>query len=429
MAMVNGVIVGTNEPILVNLPTVRIPELPEQNEAIEDDDSMAVYDKSLDSTRWRSMADLRSYFFLGSDSDPVPPVLQGGDLEIVATTENISGSNRVLEIALQNKTYSLSRVGYGQLLTSQFSILPSGGFELLDDNVRVGDIFFAHIYSQTTENPGGGTGGGTSLINGVALIADDTTLNTTHNNKLLHISNTVKNLVITLQDIMSTPANMIVCMETTISNGFFVKVQTQGGQNIYFGGSAVSNIWLGSNEYLWLLRGVDGWYVMKASEGIMNVGIPFFGYKERINSKVLKGQLVAKTSCPRIVEWLASTPDAVVSETDWQNSSANKGKFTYFDANTIRFPDYQNHFIRGLNNIGGSDAQRPGNTVGLRQADMVGPHVHKLLHGRVGGITNDANGGGWGNYGTNSIEEDLVKVSDGVETRGKNIGLLPFINI
>lgn len=428
MATVTGIIQGTGQQVDIIIPTVRVPELPQLTEPVEDEDEIPIHDASENKTKWTAASGLRAYFGSGGTGSPVAPSLQGGDVEIVASSSNMEGKKKVNVPSLLNTNFTLTRIGYGQLLTSQYNILPSGGFELVDDDVRNGDIFFAHTFSPVPTAPGGVTVS-TSIINGISLITDDTTLNATHANKLLHLSSPSKNITVTLLDIADAPDNSIVCLETTINNGYFSKIQTQGGQLMYVGGSGVTSLWLGSNEFLWLLKGADGWYVMKISDGVFNAGQPFFDYAIRMNSIVGKGQLIAKSSAPRIVDFLASNPDAVISESLWQSNALNRGKFTIYDANTIRFPDFQNQFLRGLNNIGGSDTERPGNTVGLRQADKVGPIQVSIPRGDA--YTGDAfesDGRVGGGQGGNP-QTPVVVNAGGTETRGKNIGLLPLIKI
>lgn len=428
MATVTGIITGTGQEVQITIPTVRVPELPQLVESVEDDDEIPIHDKSENKTKWKAASGLRAYFGSGGTGAPVAPAVQGGDVEIIASSSNMEGTKKVNVPSLLNTTFTLERVGYGQLLTSQFNILPSGGFELVDDDVRKGDIFFAHTFSPVPTAPGGGVIT-TSIINGISLITDDTTLNTTHVNKLLHLSSPTKNIAVTVQDIAEVPDNSIVCIETTINNGYFSKIQTQGGQLMYVGGSGVTYLWLGSNEFLWLLKGADGWYVMKISDGVFNAGQPFFDYVVRMNSIVGKGQLIAKSSAPRIVDFLSVNPDAVISESLWQSNPLNRGKFTLYDANTIRFPDFQNQFVRGLNNIGGSDTERPGNSVGLRQADKVGPIGVSIPRGdSYSGDAFEGDNRVGGGQGGNP-QTPVVVNAGGTETRGKNIGLLPLIKI
>lgn len=426
MATVIGTILATGQAVEIVIPTVRIPELPELSTPIEGDDEVAVYDASENSTRQQKLSKLRNYFITGGAGTGVPPVLQGNDLEIIADETNIDGDNRVLDVSLLNKTFTLERVGYGQLLTTQFLILPSGGFELVDDTVRLGDVFFAHIYSALPSGPGGTTNT-TSLVNGIALITDDTTLNTTHNNKLLHLSSPTKNIVVTLPDIATAPADLIVPLESTLSNGYYSKIETQGGQFIYINGSAVTYLWLAANEFLWLLRGVDGWYVMKASDGIFNAGQPFMDYAVRLNSVEAKGQPALRSSYPRLFDWLSANPSASVTDAIWLSTPLTNGKFSLGDGTTtFRFPNHQNQVYRGLNNIGGADAERPGNTAGLLQLDMFKEHNHTYQAPLTVG---DHPGGGGGYSRPNSKETGETSSTGGVETRMKNLGLLPLIRV
>lgn len=447
MATLTGIIQGTGQEVQIVIPTVRIPELPQQTEAVEGADKIPIHDTSLNSTRWQSVTLLRDYILTGGAGAAIPPVLQGDTMEIIVDGTSKSGDYRVLVPALENKTFTLNRVGYGPLLTSQFLILPSGGFELVGSKVRLGDVFFASIFSPGSSAPGSTPGASTgSFINGIALISDDTLLSTAHYNKLLHSSSLLKHNEIILPKVEDAPANLIIPIETTLASGFYTKIVTQAGQFIYFGATSTTHIWMGANEFLWLLRGVDGWYVLSASESIQNVGQPFMDYVQRSNTAIAMGQLVQRSSVPRLVDWVLTHSEVYVTESAWQGSIENRGKFSLGDgATTIRMPDHQNQFYRGLANVGGVDPERTSNSVGNRQMDTFKAHDHtpedtsnSIDFGLVGRASNTSInktiGGGSTDNAGRGVELNVVDSptpmtngGGGTETRGKNVGLLPLI--
>lgn len=448
MATITGIIEETGQNVTITIPTVKVPETPELGDPIEDSDSIIVYDSSENKTSHRSLSGIRSFLALGggSSGDPVPPTIQGSAVEIVVDSTNISTGtddklNRVLSVALQNKTFRLTRVGYGPLLTSQFNILPSGGFEIVDDTVRIGDVFIAETFSPVSATPGTGTTASGALITGISIITDDTPLTTAHVGKSLHVSAT-KNVTITLFDIADAPANLVIPIETTISNGYMTKVQTKVGQLIYFGGDAVDHIWMGSNEFLWLLRGADGWYIMKASDGILNVGKPSMDYAQRLNTVIAQGQTANRDEYPRLWEWLSSNTSLIVADSTWgsitgtvgngdsiSNVYAYHGKFSYGDgSSTFRFPDHRDFGYVALLNIGGSDPDRVPNTPGGAQWDMTRSHHHTVKP------PNSQGDAGEGSTVSGSETPQVLNVYNtenygGSKTVGKNIGLLPLINI
>lgn len=442
MATITGTIEETGQSVTITLPTVKVPETPELGDPIEDSDSIVVYDSSENKTTHKSLSGIRSFLALGggSSGDPVPPTLQGSAVEIIVDATNISGTKRVLSVALQNKTFRLTRVGYGPLLTSQFNILPSGGFDLVDDTVRIGDVFIAETYSPASVTPGTGSTAG-ALITGISIITDDTALSTAHVGKSLHVSAT-KNLTITLFDILDAPANLVIPIETTISNGYMTKVQTKVGQLIYFGGDAVDHIWMGSNEFLWLLRGTDGWYIIKASDGILTVGKPSMDYVQRLNTVIAQGQTASRDDYPRLWEWLSSNSSLIVADSTWNSSTGTvgngdsvssvypyHGKFSYGDgSSTFRFPDYRDMGYVALLNIGGSDPDRIPNTPGAAQWDMIRSHHHTITPPNSQGPSGEGNTVS-GNEPPQSLDAYNTANYGGSKTVGKNIGLLPLINI
>jgi len=437
MSTVTGIIEGTGQNVSITIPTKRIPELPPVALPYDVADKLPLYDNSEGKTVFTSIEDFITYLNSGG-ATPVAPVVYGADIEITITAGE-AGGYRVTRLPLAGKMYSLERRGLGYLKTSEFLILPSGGFELTnhDDLVQEGEFFVAHVYNYI-QNPGNGNTS-SSFINGMLVVSSTIDLDNTSYNKLIHVAGGSNKVIITLPDLADCK-NLIFPFETMLGNNYQTKILARAGQKIYFGNTSSDYVYLGISEYIWLIAGADGWYAMKASEGLLNVGQPFFDYRERLNSIAGKGQLVAKDSVPRLVDILSSNPDMVVSETFWQAYPENRAKFTFYDATSIRFPDLQNYSFRGLNNIGGTDSERPGNTVGLRQLDKVGKHKHTDISGdtashassstALSGIwkwlvgLSDTGNGTAQNSGTGDTGENI-----GSETRGKNIGLLPLIKI
>ncbi len=451
MATIQGIITSTGETVDIVIPTVRIPELPELGLPMEDGDSVAVYDASENRTRHQTLGNIRSFIQTGGASEPVPPVLQGSDVEIIASDDNIVGTNRVVSAVLINKNYSLHRVGYGQLLTSQFNILPSGGFELVGDRVRKGDIFFAHLFEMGATEPGsgGGVAAATSIITGIALISDDTPISGAHYNKLLHVSNNVKNINLILPEISSAPANLIIPIETTISNGYYCKVLTQSGQLIYWGETGKTKITLGSNEFIWLVRGVDGWYVMKSSDSMLRVGQPFFDVVERPGAAVARGQWTEREKYPRIIEMLEANPGLWVSEAEWQdtriNLSMDGGTDWFYPLRSMyskgngtthfRFPDLRNLAFRGLKDLVGADPLRSPNISGAGQGDYLRRHNHVGENVSKTGFP-DGSGDRQSNYYWISPPRDpaqavplTIGFTGAAETTVRNAGFIPLIQV
>jgi hypothetical protein len=77
--------------------------------------------------------------------------LSTGDVEIIVGDDE-AGTNSISRSSLNGKTFTLERRGVGELLSSEFSTLPGGGFTLADsvDAIKAGEIFIAHTYDTIT---------------------------------------------------------------------------------------------------------------------------------------------------------------------------------------------------------------------------------------------------------------------------------------
>jgi hypothetical protein len=454
VSILQGTIQGTGQVVDINVPTSRIPELPTTSLELVGEDEMAVWIEAEDKTVQVPLSVARQYFITGGPTPPHVPVLRGSELEIIVSADMLSKINlsdttyrRLTVVELANKTYNLKRRGIGPLLTTEYNILPSGGFELTDvgDGIGIGDVFFADIYELNAGTVIGNTNSSTSLFNGIAVLTDSIQLNTVHYNKLLHIVPNGNNTY-TLPDITDVPKPTPFVFETNLSTTYQSTISSKNGQLIYFGGTSQTKLVLGVSEHLWLLNGADGWYVLKATDNLLNVGKPFVDNSIRLNTMVAKGDLVNKANVPRIMQWLSENPNMLVSESDWQNTKYDASlvagvndwvyplhaKFADVDTDTLRLPDYSDLAFVALKNYGGSDADRTPNEAGVIQKDMIREHQHEESIGTLpsnlfgrGGIRNVGVYGGSQSNGT----ADMTSKVGGTKTVMKNVGLIPLINI
>ncbi len=369
MATVNGTITSgsqSGESIQVALPAARVPELPELVIPIEGIDKIPIYDDSEGKTSWTPVSVLRSAILDGTSGSGTPPVIMGDMLEIPITSA-MAGTRRVDVPSLANKTYKLYRRGFGYVKSTEYNVLSSGGWVLLDrdangdavpvgtgteDKVQEGEVFFAQIYElqATTPSPTNTT---TKVFTGIAPITVSTELRDAHRGKLIHVSGGSSAVTITLEDLLDAPDDSLVVIETMMGNTKQTTVSAKNTDEIFFNNNAYTQLHLGKGEFIWLLKGVDGWYVTNASQGLYDVGQVFLDYVQRPNSMPATGALFNRADFPRITQWLSSTPGAIVTEINWQTIGELRGKFS--DGNgttTARWPDHldQNYFnaITGL---------------------------------------------------------------------------------
>lgn len=449
MSILNGTIVATGQTVEITVPTVRIPELPPVTTLPYDAlDKLPIYDASVDKTSWTLVSDFVSY--LNSGGAPVAPVVYGADIEINISSGE-AGGYRIVRLPLANKSYALYRRGIGWLKTSEYTILSSGGFDLTDqtDLIQPGEFFLAHVFEYVAQGaPPPGTG--TSFLTGIAIVQSDTTLNSTFYNKLIHVAGNTTKVHITLPDLGVVPAGLIIPFETMINNTYQTQIKGIIGQVIYFGNSSHTELYLGISESLWLMAGTDGWYAMKASDGILNVGQPLLDYSIRLNTIVANGITANRADYPRLWAWLQVNPDCIVTETLWNTNTSTIGNGLYIESfykyqskfssgdgsTTFRFPNLQDLSYVALKAVGGSDVDRSPNTAGTGQGDMV-----RSFHTDTNIYTNSQDyvdgGAAQNNIGTNpspgnpagSVINIQTSPYGGSKTVGKNVGLIPLIRI
>lgn len=461
----NGALAGTN--VNIEVPTVRVPELPDAQIPLQDIDLMVIYQEGGNKTTKADLNTIRDFIITGGNPAAITPVINGADVEIVITA-SMANKSRVNVPVLANQMFSLKRRGEGQLLVSEYDIIPSGGFELnpKDENGNVvddtnpnaipqlaheGEVFIASVFDWANNpTPGSGSGGTTSLFDGITSLTTSTQLSTLHRKKLLQVAGGSSSLIITLEDIADAPANSMVVITTVISNTKQTKVIAKAGQKIYYNNTSNDYLWLGISEVLWMYRGDDGWYVLNQLQGVDNVGDEFFGRKAKLNMLVARGQEVARTDYPRLWEYAQSLGVSLVDDGTW-NSTINipnaisgtrttikpyEGCYSYgsggVNGTTFRLPNMQEKFVRGLNNINSSDSQRTFNQPGGVQFDMNKAHAHDLNY-EINGTDGTPNGrtiyNGDGEHNGNGMNTTVIQPSGGFESRPVNVGLLPLIRV
>lgn len=462
----NGVLAGTN--VNIEVPTVRVPELPDAQLPLQGTDLMVIYQEGGNKTTKADLDIIRDFVVTGGNPGAITPVINGADVEIVITA-GMANKSRVNVPVLANQMFSLKRRGEGQLLVSEYDIIPSGGFELnpKDENGNVvddtapnaipqlaheGEVFIASVFDWAN-NPtsGNNTGGTTSLFDGITSLTSSTQLSTLHRKKLLQVAGSSSSLIVTLEDIADAPANSMVCITTVISNSKQTKVTAKAGQKIYYQNTSNDYLWLGISETLWLYRGDDGWYVINQLPGVDNVGDDLFGRKQKLNMLVARGQEVLRADYPRLWEWVQSLGSALIDDTTWFSSVAipnavagtrqsyhpYEGCYSYgsggVNGTTFRLPNMQEKFVRGLNNIGSTDSQRTFNQPGGVQFDMNRAHTHDINYENNGTDGSNPNGkiiyNGDGERNGSGMNTTAIQSSGGFESRPINVGLLPLIRV
>lgn len=398
----------------------RIPDLPASN-IIALEDRFAFWRSSDNTTVYGDMASLRTLMFTGG-ANAYTPVYDGGSMIYIVPIP----ADQV-----------------------EFAILSAGGFQLLQasDVLKEGERFEIDLLDlQPTVGIGSG---GSSTSTATALITDKKQITSSYSfdaskdcGKLLQLRGNTDAITLTLPaiDDPNVPANLIIVIETLITNSRQNTIATQGGQNIYMNNASYQTIYMGQGEVLWLLRGSDGWYVINDfARAYMELAMPKAAYKAGLNQLVCKGQQVNRADYPRLWEAVMALGFSLVDDTTWLTDAVYRKGNTYSTtqptgtyetiqkpyrgcfsngdgSTTFRLPDLMKMFLRGLATETGGDNERFLNKPGGYQNDQFRSHTHDIVN------ANSAVGSGKPTTGNDAPEGPnlVTNATGGFETRGEN---------
>jgi len=428
---------------MADLVTVRIPELPAFSVYgdLTVNDRMPIWMAAYNKTVQAKITDLRSFILTGGGISH-PPIITGNAM--IVTVSLLEAGGKIFSIpSIAGKDFLLRRAGIGALPLDAYEVLDAGGFKLLrtDDFLNLDEQFEIQFYGSSVST-GTGTGSTPSLagtlFTGVLSVSANRTLAPSDIGKLVQIRATTTAITLTLPAVETIPENSLIVIETSINNSKKHTIITSGSQNIYFSNASHTVMYIGVGESLVLYRGVDGYYMLPSNGNFISVGDISYGYKIGNNELVLDGSIVNRADELRLFEWAQTIGGSIVTDDDWNSVDANgdhpfQGCFSLGDGTlTFRLPNHLNTSMRSLKTLIGSDTERAQNKPGGYQTDSVGPHFH------LTGTETTAAGAGF-NYGAGHIVQAWnitglgpsrtasTALNAGVETRGKNIGMLPKI--
>lgn len=433
------------------LATVRIPELPPLTSGVELDlqDKLPIYIVTENRTRRVTLQELNTFFALGGGGGGHAPVVTGGEL-VYVVPNSAAGTDTASIPSLAGLDFTLERSGMPMIPLlpdgsngpsgtnkAEFEILNAGGFKLLQsgDELALNERFKLTIYSLIGGGPSTTI---SSFITGKKVVSTNVTLDAAADvNKVIQVRGLSTALTVTIPDIADMAANSFLIIETAINNTKPTKIQTTGGQYIYFNNGSKTAIYMHPGEVCWLYRDEDGLYIIgEFAEKYRQLAKPMAAYKVDMNQLLCKGQEVNRADFPRLWEYAQTLGSSLVSDTVWATPSVTvsgrtvllpyRGCFSTGDGSTtFRIPDLMNMFLRGLKSDSGTDSERHLNKPGGYQDATV-----KVPDG-VGGVKNP---------GTNTATSTDVSageidirnyysISTGVETRPEGIGVLWVINV
>lgn len=180
-------------------------------------------------------------------------------------------------------------------------------------------------------------------------------------------------------------------------------------------GEKIELIWTGAKYVL-----------LDYSGNFLKVGEFGQGYNIKPNTIAANGALLLRAEYPRLFEWVQVISNSVVSESVWNTTPGYKGFFTTGTNSTnFRIPDLRAMFIRHLDLGAGIDFGRNNENPGGYEADDIRSHDHDYTKPA-------ANGSASGNA-VSHPDGPLVNAktgpTGGMETRPRNIGLIPFLYV
>lgn len=435
---------------LLNIVTVRIPELVPHPGPLAMGDQVPIWYEALNKTRQTTLSDLRDFVLTGGTGAALP-VVQSGDTIIYIVPSSEAGGNIASIPALAGMTFKLRRSGQPLIPqknttpdpADEYQCLSAGGFKLLQtgDVLFEGERFELDVYNlqggSTNPNPSTSS----KFITGRSIVTTNYTYAPSIDlNKLISIRADNSIITFTLPDINAVPDDTIIPIETAILNNWQAMITTQGGQYIYMRNNNYNSVYMGKSESLWLYRGNDGWYVINDfAKNYEDIGLIKPKYKVGINELLADGSVLSRAAHPRLFEEVQSYGFSFVSEETWNTPSIEQGGrtilrpfrgcFSYGDGTTtFRLPDLMNMSLRGLASTSGVDTERYHNSPGGYQRHEFESHNHGITYEMNGtdGTNNgqhiyDNSGPEFNTTGTNTF---AIQAAGGAETRMDNIGVL-----
>lgn len=390
----------------------------------------------------------------------------GIDLTENGTQWDGSGTYPDLIGYLVNKDYRVVQRGVGHLKDNEVTDYGTFGFELQGGaTFTLDDTYFIEFIPKILYTPS--TGGTT--INGfkdVVELQDDLVLDTTYLNKLIDINRALDSIAPTFELPAIASWTDMSSIGFTMNRGLQINaiIKLVSGETIWFNNQQVNDIVIGMNEAIKITKKDTSLYVESSSINYADIGKVENGIMLENNTVIGEGQLLLRNTYVRLwrkVQQLTSG-NGLVSEATWATSSPlNEFNYTTGNGSTnFRVPNYRGVAIRFLDGGRGLDADRvttsQQNTIGSYQRDMMEEHKHRIgyidgISGGVGGYGRDTGESpisfgisGAGGSGERALTDKPSRQVDanntsytradgseisGIETRMKNVGLLPLIKI
>lgn len=276
-----------------------------------------------------------------------------------------------------NLWYPERRANGGTMADFEYTRKEEGGLTLIGDDIfENGELIFIHFEPKITLSAP--TFNYINLFTEIKVVTASVTLDSTYFRKLIEIAAIGTSITITLPLLENVPDNTLFVFETMMGNQKQSSIITQGGNAIKLRNGNRNAVYLGECEYLWLIKGSDGFHVLKVSDGVFRVGLYVDQDILMPNTGVADGSGLLKTEYPRVLDHVNNFPvGLLLTKAARDAGGIDLAGLWAIDATTIYKPDRRGLYRRSLPGNRGNDTQRDANTLpGVYRPDLLKSHFH-----------------------------------------------------
>lgn len=323
--------------------------------------------------------------------------------------------SQLLDERLAGGSYFVEERATGSMLTSEYTVLPEGGFEWTGGKVfNDGGVYFVYLMNRID------AGGDTPVESDTIIITEDTDYDPAlHSGKTLLVQGAANVITIAIPN-LSTVTDSKFKVISHLGAQRNVVVQFDTGDSIVISQGAENAVILGVGEET-EIEFIDNVAHITNGFNYDHAGIPqqLWSSVALPNKLKLSGQTIADvTQYPRL-QWLLENRLSVISVAAW-DVDANKSKWGYtFPVVRVPLPE---DFYRNVQT-----------NEGRFQLDGIKAHTHGFTTGDVAGRSDNANDRDVMLPNTpgmaRTTNPSAVNVDGEDVTRPKNIGLIPYMTI
>lgn len=276
--------------------------------------------------------------------------------------------------------YPERRAVGGKMADFEYDLTESGGFTLTGTDVFQDQEILWIVFEPkiTVSQP---TFNYLNLFTGINVIDSDTTIDSTHYRKLNEIvAAATTAITITLQKLSEIPNQTLLVFSTYMGNQRQVRFTTQNNESIKIFNQNRTTFCLGSNEDVWLLKGSDGYRMVRCPEGIFRVGAQVDSDIILPNTQWLDGGELLILEWPRVYDYVSSFPAGqLLTKADRDAGGVSLASCWAIDtaAGKIYKPDYRGLHKRALPGNRGNDTGRTNASfAGSYSGDAMPDHYH-----------------------------------------------------